>query len=246
MTTVAAPARLVIRGVDTASTCTSPPHSIRSARRSAPRSSARRPPASPTARLAAQLRRRRPGRCRGNRQLRRCAGPAPDDQRRRGHRVSRPNRQVRRRHGKTDTVDAIAAARDVMSGEASATPKTHKGSVEGLRALKLLQRSANKSRTQAINQLRSLLLTAPPELRAKLQRLPMRELLATCAAFPIAAKSAVGRAGLPQRCRNELVVQRRQTGSRWLIERPQHDHVPPERKPKGARRWSVVDRPGLL
>lgn len=29
--------------------------------------------------------------------------------------VSRPNRQVRRRHGKTDTVDAIAAARAVMS-----------------------------------------------------------------------------------------------------------------------------------
>ncbi len=100
--------------------------------------------------------------------------------------VSRPNRQVRRRHGKTDTVDAVAAARAVMSGEASATPKTHNGSVESLRLLKVLQRSANKSRTQAINQLKSLLVTAPPELRAKLQRLSMRELLATCAAFRIA------------------------------------------------------------
>ena len=37
--------------------------------------------------------------------------------------VSRPNRQLRRRHGKTDVIDAIAAARAVLSGEASATPK---------------------------------------------------------------------------------------------------------------------------
>jgi hypothetical protein len=49
-----------------------------------------------------------------------------------------------------------------------------------------LQRSANKSRTQALNQLRSLLVTAPPELRAKLQHLARRDLLATCAAFRVA------------------------------------------------------------
>ncbi len=41
--------------------------------------------------------------------------------------VGRPNRQFRRRHGKTDVVDAIAAARAVLSGEATATPKTHDG-----------------------------------------------------------------------------------------------------------------------
>lgn len=52
--------------------------------------------------------------------------------------------------------------------------------------LKVLQRSANKSRTQALNQLRSLLVTAPPQLRAKLQHLPRRGLLATCAAFRVA------------------------------------------------------------
>ena len=101
--------------------------------------------------------------------------------------VSRPNRQVRRRHGKTDVVDAIAAARAVMSGEATATPKTHDGAVESLRMLKLLQRSANKTRTQALNQLRSTLVTAPPELRARLQPLSRPELLAVCAAFRIAA-----------------------------------------------------------
>jgi len=49
--------------------------------------------------------------------------------------VMRPNRQVRRRYGKTDVVDAIPAARAVLSGEATATPKTHDGAVEALRAL---------------------------------------------------------------------------------------------------------------
>ena len=101
--------------------------------------------------------------------------------------VSRPNRQVRRRYGKSDVVDAIAAGRAVLSGEATATPKTHDGPVEALRALKSLQRSANKARTQALNQLRAVLVTAPEDLRARLRDLPRGELLATCAAFRIRA-----------------------------------------------------------
>ncbi len=85
--------------------------------------------------------------------------------------VGRPNRQVRRRHGKTDIVDAIAAARAVLSGQATATPKTHDGPVECLRLLKVVQRSANKARTQSLNQLRNLIATAPDELRTKLRTL---------------------------------------------------------------------------
>jgi transposase len=94
--------------------------------------------------------------------------------------VSRPNRQVRRRHGKTDVVDAIAAARAVLSGEATATPKSHDGPVEALRLLKMLQRSANKARTQALNQLRAVVLTAPEELRQRLRELNTGELLQVC------------------------------------------------------------------
>ena len=101
--------------------------------------------------------------------------------------VNRPNRQVRRRHGKTDVIDAIAAARAVMSGEASSTPKSHNGSVEALRALKVLQRSATKARTQAINQLRNLLVTAPDDLRARLRDLSIKELLEVCSAFRVPA-----------------------------------------------------------
>jgi len=97
--------------------------------------------------------------------------------------VLRPNRQVRRRNGKTDVVDAIAAARAVLSGEASARPKSHDGAVEALRTLKIVHRSAHKSRTQALNQMRDLITTAPDELRTELRGLRRRQRLAVCASF---------------------------------------------------------------
>ena len=99
--------------------------------------------------------------------------------------VARPNRQVRRRHGKTDVVDAIAAARAVLSGEATGSPKAHNGPVEALRLLKIVQRGANKARTQAVNQLRNIVATAPDELRARLRGLKTPELVATCSAFRV-------------------------------------------------------------
>jgi len=99
--------------------------------------------------------------------------------------VGRPNRQLRRRQGKTDVVDAIAAARAVLSGEANATPKTHDGPVECLRALRVVTRSATKARTQALNQINQLLVTAPEDLRERLRGLPRRDLLATCSAFRV-------------------------------------------------------------
>ena len=101
--------------------------------------------------------------------------------------VSRPNRELRRRLGKSDTIDAVAAARAVLSGEASATPKTHDGPVEALRALKVVQRSANKARTQALNQIHALVLTAPEELRERLRTLKTAALVKVCAGFRIAA-----------------------------------------------------------
>ena len=97
--------------------------------------------------------------------------------------VLRPNRQVRRRHGKTDVVDAVAAARAVINGEANAQPKSHDGAVEALRVLKIAHRSAHKSRTQALNQLRDLITTAPDDLRTQLRGLRRRERLAVCIAF---------------------------------------------------------------
>jgi len=73
----------------------------------------------------------------------------------------------------------------VQPGEATGTPKSHDGPVEALRTLKAVQRSANKARTQALNQIHQLLVTAPEDLRARLRPLSRADLLAACAAFRI-------------------------------------------------------------
>lgn len=76
--------------------------------------------------------------------------------------VDRPNRQKRRRVGKSDTIDAVAAARVCLAGEALGSPKAKNGNVEGIRVLGVARASAMKSRTQAMNQIRSLVSTAHP------------------------------------------------------------------------------------
>src|SRR5215207_1879903 len=73
--------------------------------------------------------------------------------------VNRPNRQHRRRFGKHDTADA--AARAVQAKTATGEPKSADGPAEMVRTLQLVRRSALKARTQAANQLRALLVTAP-------------------------------------------------------------------------------------
>jgi transposase len=85
--------------------------------------------------------------------------------------VNRPNRQLRRRRGKSDPTDAEAAARAVLSGEARATPKSRDGVVESIRVLRVARSSAVKARTQVTNQIRDLLLGAPESLRVELQAL---------------------------------------------------------------------------
>ena len=76
--------------------------------------------------------------------------------------VNRPNRTRRRRMGKNDPIDAENAARAVLAGDATAAPKSHSGLVEALRGVMVARRSAVKARTQAGNQLRSLVVTARP------------------------------------------------------------------------------------
>jgi len=85
--------------------------------------------------------------------------------------VNRVSRQHRRRHGKHDAGDAEAAARAVLSGEATGEPKAADGHVEMLRALKIARRSAVKAKTQAANQLYALVSTAPERLKADLRKL---------------------------------------------------------------------------
>jgi transposase len=95
--------------------------------------------------------------------------------------VNRPNRQLRRRKGKSDTVDAEMAARAVLAGEATVTPKAGDGPVEALRQLRLARAGAIKARTAAANQLHSLTDTAPDTLRARLRTLTTLQRARRCA-----------------------------------------------------------------
>jgi len=97
--------------------------------------------------------------------------------------VNQPDKAARRRHGKTDAIDAEAAARAVLSGRATATAKTSDGPVEMLRLFKLAKGSAIKSRTQAINQLKSVLVCTDAELRESLAGLNNPKLFQQCAAL---------------------------------------------------------------
>jgi transposase len=85
--------------------------------------------------------------------------------------VIRPNRQTRRRRGKSDPTDAESAARAALNGEACGAPKSRDGVVEAIRALRVARRSAVKARTQAGNQLRDLAVSGPEVLRARLMPL---------------------------------------------------------------------------
>jgi len=82
--------------------------------------------------------------------------------------VVRPNRQARRQRGKSDVADAVAAALAALSGEASGVPRSRDGLVESIRALRVARAGAVKARTQAGNQLRDLILTAPEPVRRQL------------------------------------------------------------------------------
>jgi transposase len=99
------------------------------------------------------------------------------------HEVARPDRQRRRRLGKTDTVDAEAAARAVLAEDVIGQPKAGTGTIEMIRALRVARRSADQQRTGAVNQMRSLLVTAPDALRGQLRGMATRQLLNTAKAF---------------------------------------------------------------
>ena len=81
--------------------------------------------------------------------------------------VDRPNRQVRRKQGKSDPTDAVAAARAALSGTATVTPKSRNGPVEQMRVLLVARRSARTQRIQTLNQLRHLVFTAPETIRSR-------------------------------------------------------------------------------
>jgi transposase len=97
--------------------------------------------------------------------------------------AGRPDRRDRRQNGKSDTLDAENAARSVLAGRATATPRRSEGVSEILGQTKVAKDTAVKARTQAIVTLKTLIVTAPDELRAELDGLSKAALRDRCAAL---------------------------------------------------------------
>jgi transposase len=96
--------------------------------------------------------------------------------------VGRQSRAERRLHGKDDPLDAIRAARTGLAADTLTLPRAGEHQ-EALRVLLLARRSAVDVRRVALVQLRSLIVTAPEQLRAELRRLPLTQLLRRCSRF---------------------------------------------------------------
>src|SRR6266540_2714020 len=123
--------------------------------------------------------------------------------------VDRPDRRTRRLQGKSDPVDAEAAARAVLAGTASGCPKAGDGRVEMIRSLRVVRRSAMKARTQATNQLQALVLTSPEELRASLRGLSLQGLVQVAARFrpgPLLSPTAAAKLALRHLARRHAAL----------------------------------------
>ncbi|PWF81990.1 IS110 family transposase [Kocuria rosea] len=95
--------------------------------------------------------------------------------------VNQPHPHTRARRGKDDAIDAEAAARKALSGEASTRPKTTTGVIESIRLLRIARESAVRARTTALVQLQDVLITAPAELREQITATSGRSMATQCA-----------------------------------------------------------------
>lgn len=92
-----------------------------------------------------------------------------------------PRRGERRMSGKSDTIDAEHAARVVLSGSGTATPKLANGQIEAIRVIKIARDTAVKAHTTAMITLKAVLVTAADDLRTELEPLSDHKLVVACA-----------------------------------------------------------------
>ena len=121
--------------------------------------------------------------------------------------VSRPTRRLRRDRGKSDPIDAEAAARAVLAGQFLGAPKATDQVSESLRQLRATRRSAIKARTQAANLLQALLVTAPADFRTSIDFGTVRDRTLRCARL---------RPGDQCQPREACKTALRSTARRWL------------------------------
>jgi transposase len=98
--------------------------------------------------------------------------------------VNRPDRRQRRAKGRSDPLDAYAAAEAVLAGRATALPKSSDGIVESIRAVHVVRAGAVKARTACVNEMKALVITAPAELREQLPARSTPRLVHACTQLP--------------------------------------------------------------
>lgn len=143
--------------------------------------------------------------------------------------VDRPNRQRRRRRGKSDPTDAEAATRAVLAGDATVVPKDTTGPVEAVRILHLTRRSAVKAKTQAANQIKDVILTAPEHIRGELRDSTTRQRVRICAAWrpgPIVDPASAARRSLHDLARRWQALDREIKALETDLHRLLHELVP--------------------
>jgi len=97
--------------------------------------------------------------------------------------------------GKSDELDAIRAAREMIGRDALNAPRAHDGHREALRVHTVARAGAVRARTAAINELKALVVTAPDDLRAELRGLTTRALVNKCGRFRSSSTRSISRQG---------------------------------------------------
>lgn len=93
-----------------------------------------------------------------------------------------PKRPAARDGAKSDRLDAARAARETLGLTKFAQPRA-RGEREALRCLLVTRNGALRARTQAMNSIKNMLISAPVQLRAELDPLSTRALIERCSRF---------------------------------------------------------------
>src|SRR5207342_3015177 len=112
--------------------------------------------------------------------------------------AGRPARASRRPGGKSDPADAARAARDALSAQRLAQPRSD-GSREALRILLTARAQATTARTAAVNTLKALILGAPDDLRRQLRGLSTPRQASRCRSLRVHASQPIAEPGPARR-----------------------------------------------
>jgi transposase len=94
--------------------------------------------------------------------------------------IDRPSRPAQRNGAKSDSLDAVRAAREALGREKWAVPRA-RNEREAMRVLVTTRQGAVRDRTRAVNQLKAMIVSAPDELRDRLRSHDGNDLFNRCA-----------------------------------------------------------------